>query len=103
MDFTIPLTLTATDGDGDVVTSDFHVTIDANNDRVMDALSTGEARVVISELVKTTTTVSLVNPNDASSLPPEEPLAQGPIVSEVLDEPIVYDSNGVSLGWDYPG
>ena len=97
MDFTIPLTLTATDGDGDVVSSDFHVTIDANNDRVMDALSTGEARVVISELVKTTTTVSLVNPNDASSLPPDEPLAQGPIVSEVLDEPIVYDSNGVLL------
>ena len=97
MDFTIPLTLTATDGDGDVVSSDFHVTIDANNDRIMDALSTGEARVVISEQVKTTTTVSLVDPNDANSLPQNEPLAQGPIVSEVVDEPIVYDSNGVSL------
>ncbi|MBP9735078.1 MAG: VCBS domain-containing protein, partial [Rhodoferax sp.] len=94
MDFTIPLTLTAVDGDGDTVSTDFHVTIDANEDRIMDALSTGEARVVIAETVTTTTTVALVNPDDAALLPEGSPLVDGSYTEVVTDEPEVLTGLG---------
>ena len=94
-DFTIPLTLVAVDQDGDTVTSDFHVTIDANNDRILNALSSDEARIVISEQITTTTVTELVNTDDASLLPEDNELVSGPVTTVTVGDEEVYDSNDV--------
>lgn len=55
-DVTLLFQLQATDGDGDPVTTDFHVTIDANNDGIMHSVSSDTAVGVVSTDTQTTTT-----------------------------------------------
>ncbi len=58
---TLAYQFTATDGDGDPVQTVFHVTVDANNDGVLNAVSSDETVGVTTsteDIVTTTTTTT---------------------------------------------
>ena len=50
-DVTLVFKVQATDGDGDPVETVFHVTVDANNDNVLEATSASQATAVVTERV----------------------------------------------------
>ncbi|MDD5212298.1 MAG: hypothetical protein PHV62_07770, partial [Sulfuricurvum sp.] len=76
-DFTIPLTFSGVDGDSDPVTTDFHITFDANNDGVLTSIDSGETSAAVSVTESTVTTTALVHDTDAQYLPADHPLSDG--------------------------
>lgn len=93
-DVTLVFNLNATDGDGDAVNTTFHVTVDANNDGVMNAVSSGEVVGVVSETVdKTVTTDTVVTTTYVNDSQTEVLLSNKETHTEVEKDPVTTSSS----------